>query len=121
MDSIPPKNDVAGLSPEQQEAVARLALSEARFQEKQLERIASYRGTHLVSILAWIGGLILVMWIGETSLLAPLLFFIALLYIEFHVRGTNARLDALIRMIDLERDAGKPGQADNLQPANQEP
>ena len=121
MDSIPPKDKVAKLSPEQQDAVARMALGEAQFRESQLSKVRSYRGTYMIPVAAWIGGACLIMWVGHTNLIAPLLFLITLLYIEFHARGTNARLDALIRLLDLEKTAGKPGRETQINEPQQNP
>lgn len=112
MTSIPlKKKQVAELSAEQQEVIGQMALDEARSRKALRAKAKSYRGFLLVPALIWLAGFCLWGWIGDAAILLPLLFFATLLYIEFHARGINSRIDALLKLLPADHLPGETNRA----------
>ncbi|MEC5125817.1 hypothetical protein VSU19_03585 [Verrucomicrobiales bacterium BCK34] len=96
------KEQVAKLSPEQQEVIARLALDDARSRRAMLEQAKSYRGYRLAPTLLVIVGSCLWFWNDDMDSLLPFFGLLVLIFIKFHVWGVNSRIDALIRILNLD-------------------
>lgn len=97
------KEQVAKLSPEEQEALARVALDQAMFRRSLLAKAAGYRGRHAVPSILFMLMLGLWMWTNSLAILFPALVIVTFFLVLFHTWGLNSRIDALLRVLDLDR------------------
>ncbi|MCW1926658.1 hypothetical protein OKA05_29160 [Luteolibacter arcticus] len=110
------KEQVAKLSPAEQELVARLALDEARSRRALLVKAKGYRGILLVPLVVCTVMMGLGMWRGWTAML-PYLVLLGFALMQFHVRGVNSRIDALVKLLDFDRLSDSKGQVDSDVPS----
>ena len=111
MTNIPSKEQVAKLSAEQQEVVGRIALDEAQARRLILAKAKNYRGYSLIPALIWLAFICAIARMQDSAVLLPLLIIGTLLYVEFHARGINSRIDATITLFNLDRSPDKPNLA----------
>ncbi|WP_193214143.1 hypothetical protein [Luteolibacter marinus] len=97
------KEQVASLAPEEQEVFARVALDEARFRRELRDKACGYRGRWALPAILWIAATCLWFWKPDLSIFLPVAGLMALGLFQFHVAGINSRIDALIRLIELDR------------------
>jgi hypothetical protein len=112
MNDILTKEQVAKLSPKQQEVIGRLALEDARSRRAMLAQAKSYPGNRLVpTLLAIVGGCLWI-WKEDMDSLLPFFGLLMLIFIKFHVWGMNSRIDAMIRILNLDRSVEETRQAE---------
>lgn len=104
------KEQVAKLSPEEQEVVARVALDEARFRRGILAKAEGYRGYRLVPAILWTVAAGFLIWKSDAAMMLPFVGLLAVTIFQFHVAGINSRIDAVIRLLDLKQSIDEPGQ-----------
>ena len=102
MDTIPSKEKVSELPAEQQEVIGRLALDQARSRKAIQAKAQSYRGAMMVPLWIYASFMWLLVWRPDLSILFPILGLGLLLYIDFHARGINSRINALIKLLDFD-------------------
>jgi len=112
------KADVAKLSAEQQETIARIALDRGRIEREMLQRASRYPGQVWVPALLGVAGTIAAGPISRiadtprtlTSVITMII--VLLLMVIHHQWGTNRRLDAMLRLIkDQEKEANRANDA----------
>lgn len=106
----PSKKQVAKLPPEQHEIIGQIALRKAGSRTAILEKAQRYRGSMIVCAILWVSYLWLCTWVDDVAVLLPVMG--VLLYIEFHDRGINSRIDALLKLADLDRSLDESDQAE---------
>jgi hypothetical protein len=108
------KTDVAKLSTEQQEAIARIALDRERMERETLERASRYPGQVWVPVVLGVAGTIAAGQISRmadtprtlTSVITMII--VLLLMVIHHLWGANRRMDAMLRLIkDQEKETNR--------------
>jgi hypothetical protein len=105
------KEDVAKLSPELQETVARIALDDARVHRALLNDARSYFGYR------WLPGLLavvaVVLWwrSPDKQNVVPYLLIGLTALIQYHALGINSRIDAVLEL--LQKKSDKEGETRN--------
>jgi hypothetical protein len=110
------KEQIAQLSPDEQELMARLALDEARSRRDLLARAKGYRGVMLVPALLWVVAAGLGMWNPSVAGMLPYLVLMTLILVQFHALGVNSRIDAMIRLLNLDHSPESPKPAEQVVP-----
>lgn len=96
------KDQVAKLSPEQQQVVARLAIDEGRRQRLLMSRARGYRGYKILHLLVLFGGIVFWESMRNSEVLMPVLACAAYGLICYHAAGINSRIDAVLDLIDQQ-------------------
>lgn len=101
------KEQVARLSPEQQEVVARLAIDEGRRRRLVLSRARGYRGYNVAPWLVLFGGIFFWEQMMTSGWILPILACFGFALIHFHASGINSRIDAVLDLFEEENAKSK--------------
>lgn len=99
------KADIAKLSAEQQETIARIALDHTRWERETMERASGYPGQGWVPLVLFCSGPLVasqISRIAETpqTMTNVITMLFALLLVMIHSQwGANRRMDAMLRLI----------------------
>jgi hypothetical protein len=100
------KDEIAKLSDEQREAIARIVLDQSRIRSELEKKASGYFGFYLIPLVL----LIAMIATGTSQSGAHLPFVMLFLFglIQFHAVGTKKRIDAMVKLMDLrlEEQAG---------------
>ena len=99
------KEEVAKLSPELQDAVARLALDEGRKHRRALENSRGFFADSWVSFLLFLA--VVLMWkpLQENASLLPWFLAAGALALQYHARRLNSRVVALLELLAKQQAA----------------
>ena len=114
------KEQVAKLSPEQQEVVARLAIAEGKERRDLLERARGYRGYNVFPWILFALGFLFWGRLLEAEILIAAVAVGSFALIQFHAAGVNSRITAVWRLLDEveadesndEAEQGVPAKSD---------
>lgn len=96
------KDDIAKLSDEQREVIARVALDQARTKRLLVERAEGYFGYQLYPVVLFVMACVLTIYYPE-GFLSFAIFGLAAL-IQFHAFGINRRIDAILKLVNLRSE-----------------
>src|ERR1041384_7769296 len=107
------KEQIQKLTPDAQEAVASLALGDARRRMRLLEKARRYRGQKWISLLAFavlMFGFLFgdrMTFPGSDRLIPLAMLFIVWGGAQFQIDGINRRLDAMIELLEADEHGQK--------------
>ena len=99
------KEEVAKLPLEIQDAVARVALDEARLRRNLIAKAKGYRRYMIVPFLISIFISLFLFWKKDVAGLPIALGF--LFFVQFHMLGVNSRFDAILTLLKVDDAADK--------------
>ena len=109
------KEEVANLTTEQQETLARVALDDARRSRAMLARARGRFGFSWIPTVLVIAVAGLVIWMPDLPTVMPYMLLALAVLVQFHASVLNRRIDALIETLELDKvaDLGGSNQAED--------